>query len=446
MSKDEQSTTSSHSWMTHESLKQKGFEEINQAQSKLSYAAMAHQSLRQSARSATPHLYHNIFSVDTKDVTVLDQEETGLCWLYSSISHLEVALRTQNIHMEISPHYYVLFDKLEKSAAYLSQLRILESSEESDYKKHCLHYLLSEDSPYLSDGGNWSMFLHLVKKYGVVHRDDVMLNHQLCHTRAMNREWRNLLRTQHLKSLDSKTTKAILNKVHTLLVRCLGHTIPEHTRYKEDNTTWVQKPVLDFVDHHLSFLFKYSSFVHLPLQKEFLNRHIYSPFVSNDVETMVQHKFIVLEDLQTIKNMIMRALENGITVPFTADVRHFRDSEASLLDVEAFDHLTLLGVDPLKEMDKYNCLQTRLIAPNHAMLFVGMERDAQTNRVAWKVLNSWGSKKGKHAGFLIMSDAWFDKFVFEVTVPNWVTASFEVVPVDETVSRLDIWDVFSTVA
>ena len=51
----------------------------------------------------------------------------------------------------------------------------------------------------------------------------------------------------------------------------------------------------------------------------------------------------------------------------------------------------------------------------HAMVFTGVDLDDAGRARKWRVENSWGDKLGDK-GFLVMSDRWFDEYMFEVVV------------------------------
>ena len=44
-----------------------------------------------------------------------------------------------------------------------------------------------------------------------------------------------------------------------------------------------------------------------------------------------------------------------------------------------------------------------------------MDIDDDGNPLKWRVENSWG-EKGGDKGFMMMTDAWFDKYLYEVVV------------------------------
>ena len=234
-----------------------------------------------------------------------------------------------------------------------------------------------------------------------------------------------------------------MKKLHKFFIRCLGCQFPAYTRFKMDEK-YVKKEI-DIFKKHLSFLTEYVCIAHVPqIGHMFENGHRYASFVTNNYLDEKQHVFLVLNDVKQVKKIAQDALENGFTIPFTSDIRYFRNNEYSLLDTESFDYETLLGMNYIREFDKTDCIQQRILAPNHAMLLVGVEQDEETGERAWKVLNSWGKKDGRLKGFLIMSEEWFDKFVFEITVPVRFLSSINFEKTDP--KPLDITSIFSTVA
>ena len=51
----------------------------------------------------------------------------------------------------------------------------------------------------------------------------------------------------------------------------------------------------------------------------------------------------------------------------------------------------------------------------HAMVLTGVDLDENDKPFKWRVENSWGDKGGDK-GFMVMTDAWFDEYLYEVVV------------------------------
>ena len=83
------------------------------------------------------------------------------------------------------------------------------------------------------------------------------------------------------------------------------------------------------------------------------------------------------------------------------------------MDTDLFDFD--LFYDTKFTMDKASRLEYGESKMTHAMLFTGVDLDLNGNPVKWRVENSWGDRSGEK-GFYIMSDKWFDEFLYEVVV------------------------------
>lgn len=76
----------------------------------------------------------------------------------------------------------------------------------------------------------------------------------------------------------------------------------------------------------------------------------------------------------------------------------------------------------------------------HAMVISGVHLDPAGKPVRYKVENSWGPDVG-NKGYFVMSDAWFEQFVYQVVVPK-AFAPKELVKVYESGEKvvLPAWD------
>ncbi len=66
-------------------------------------------------------------------------------------------------------------------------------------------------------------------------------------------------------------------------------------------------------------------------------------------------------------------------------------------------------------MDKKQRIQTFASGSSHAMILVGVDLDEKGMPKKWLIENSWGATSG-YKGFLIMTDDWFDEYMFRLVV------------------------------
>ena len=97
---------------------------------------------------------------------------------------------------------------------------------------------------------------------------------------------------------------------------------------------------------------------------------------------------------------------------FSCDVGTFLDRDRGLLDPGNFDYESLFGVE--FGMDKADRIRTFDSGSSHAMTLVGVDLDKDGRPLKWLVENSWGP--GANNGHLIMTDRWFDEYMFRLVV------------------------------
>ena len=106
----------------------------------------------------------NEFSIDLKTLPVANQKASGRCWIFAGLNVLrEIVAKACGLSkFELSQNYISLYDKIEKSNFALETILKLGARDHDDRE---LAFILSNP---VSDGGQWDMFVNLVKKYGVM--------------------------------------------------------------------------------------------------------------------------------------------------------------------------------------------------------------------------------------------------------------------------------------
>ncbi|NLB85224.1 MAG: hypothetical protein GX794_03810, partial [Acholeplasmataceae bacterium] len=106
---------------------------------------------------------HFYFSNEVKTLPVTNQEATGRCWIFAGLNFLreETAKKLNLANFEFSQNYVAFYDKLEKINFFLESIYDFLVVDQ-DYRT--LQYLLNQG---IQDGGQWQMFVIVLKKYGL---------------------------------------------------------------------------------------------------------------------------------------------------------------------------------------------------------------------------------------------------------------------------------------
>ncbi len=95
-----------------------------------------------------------------------------------------------------------------------------------------------------------------------------------------------------------------------------------------------------------------------------------------------------------------------------------------------------MGVD--FGMNKADRIRTHASASSHAMTLVAVDLDAEGKPLKWMVENSWGN--GANDGHLIITDKWFDEYMFRLVVNRKYIPADILAIARQTPIMLPAWD------
>ena len=159
---------------------------------------------------------------------------------------------------------------------------------------------------------------------------------------------------------------------------------------------------------------------------------------------MIEGKDIIHLNLPMarVKELIINQLKDGEIVWFGSDVSKYRDRSTGLWDDLSFDYTSTFGFD--LKFNKADMLDYHESAMNHAMCLTGVNiKNDKPNR--WKVENSWGKDVGND-GYFIMSDSWFDTYVYQAVVNKKYLNEKELECLKKEPIVLAPWDPLGTLA
>jgi bleomycin hydrolase len=392
------------------------------------------------------------FNVEVKTLPVANQRASGRCWIFAGLNVLrELIAKKCNIKkFELSQNYISLFDKIEKSNFALESIIKLSKNAHDD---RVLQFILTDP---VSDGGQWDMFVNLVKKYGLVPQDAFPETFQSNNTREtdqlVNAAIRNFAYEAHRLALkdDMPGIRALkdqtMEKIYDLFLNAFG--VPPKTfgfAYTDSKDKFHEEEGLtpkSFFDKYVGekLLDEYQSLINSPTADKPYGKNFTIDFLGNVVEgKSINHLNVTMERMKTL---IVKQLKDGFPVWFGSDVGFYRDRASFAWDANAFDYLSNFGFDI--KFDKGGMLDYRHSAMNHAMVIVGVEI-VNGLPTKWKIENSWGDDNGLK-GYYVMSSAFFDTFVYQAVVLKRYLNQDEVKAAGKDPIHLPPWDPMGTLA
>ncbi|SCU90031.1 LAMI_0E00276g1_1 [Lachancea mirantina] len=368
--------------------------------------------------------YPRVFNVtvDLDGTPVTNQRSSGRCWLFAATNELRlnVARKLDLKEFELSQAYLFFYDKLEKANYFLDQ--IIDTYQE-DVDSRLVQYLLSGP---IEDGGQYSMFMNLVNKYGLIPKDLYAdLPFSTTASSKVNelltgklREFAETLReTLHKKGEIYKLRTSMQKEIFRLLTLFfdLPPVSPDEEfvwQYvdKEKKVQTVRSTPKRFAKEFANFdSRKAVSLINDP-------RHPYGELIKIDRLGNVLDGDAVIYlnvDNETLTSLLVKRLKNNKAVFFGSHTPKFMNKKYGVMDTELWNYKAIgYNVDLSKESRiKYNdSLMT------HAMLITGCNIDSEdTSPSRYRVENSWGKDSGLD-GYYLMTQKYFEEFAFQIVV------------------------------
>lgn len=360
------------------------------------------------------------FSHRLDDWAVTNQKKSGRCWLFAGLNLLRVGtMKKLGLKsFEFSQSYLMFWDKIERANYFLEAII---ATADRDLDDRTVAFLLSQP---VEDGGQWTMFVNLVKKHGLVPKACMPETESSSNSPRMNAILRQKLRegARTLRELQARGASqdalrghkdAILAVVYRILCIHLG-TPPERFTWQwtDQEKQFHRDPDLtprEFVARYVDLpLDDYVCLVNDPRPSSPYGRTFTVEYLGNVVDGASVLYLNVAIDL--LKEIARRAIEDGEPVWFGCDVGKMMRRDLGIWDKDLYDFATLYQTE--FGLDKAARLQYHESQMTHAMLLTGVDVvDGKARR--WRVENSWGSENGQQ-GFYTMNDSWFDEYTFEI--------------------------------
>ncbi len=364
------------------------------------------------------------FSTVLDDWGVTNQARSGRCWMFAGLNLFRA--ETRNIlnvkEFEFSQSYVMFWDKMER-ANYILEAVIETADRPIDDR--VVAWLLRQP---LGDGGQWDMFVSLVRKHGVVPktvmpetessgnsmRMNAGLNYQV---RQGARDIRRLYADEAGLGAMRDAKQEALRAVYQILCIHLGNPPAQFDWQWKDKDGEFHRDgemtPLEFAEKYISTPMEdFVCLVNDPRGSSPPDRTYTVQYLGNVVDGARITYLNV--DIDIMKDIAMRMLQDGMPVWMGCDTGKQMHRDKGLWDADLFDYASVYNAD--FEMDKAERLEYHQTAMTHAMLFTGVDVvDGKPRR--WRVENSWDDKVGQK-GFFLMNDSWFAEYMFEIAAPR----------------------------
>ncbi|WP_052663430.1 C1 family peptidase [[Mycoplasma] testudinis] len=464
---------------------------------KLITTAIYHLGMIKTAKKANAAAFANFdFSVNLATQGVTNQFNSGRCWLFAAVNIMREGISKKlNLDgFELSQSYLAFWDKFERCNFYLESIIATIDKPLTD------RYVYFFNQEPNADGGQWDMVANVVEKYGVVPKSVMPDSYAAAHTSEINFLVNWMLRDGCIQLRNSKSKDVIslqaikedvLAQIFKFLVIAYGEPPQKfdfiysakqqikNSKYKTVYDYKLEKFVepnltpLQFYKKHVKpQLGEYVSLIHAPTPSKPMYRKFTFEFLNNVVggKPIMHHNV----SMQLLKYLALETLLEDKPLWFGSDVSNYGSRDTGVWDDQAFDYEHLF--DTTFTLNKGSELDLHVSAMNHAMVITGADFDinafkkiqAQVKKLSgqkaldylnanmdkigltkWKIENSWGSATGKD-GYYMMSDSWFNKFVFQLVVDkkkfeflkkHLNLSSFDMKPIN-----LEPWDPIGTLA
>lgn len=306
-----------------------------------------------------------------KPESVLDQEDSGRCWFFSTSTVLGG---------DISRNYIYFWDLLEKSNLFLCEVW--------NHRKEALDSRFNEKifRRPIWDGGHFMDAVYLVEKYGIVPESAMPETEVSLNPDGLKRVLRQLLRGYGLKLRESTEPEALrqeaLKEVYKLLEGSLG-TPPESGIRKLDMSGYSVLMNDPTRPYHKMYRVEGSRGAYDGSDWTFLN--------------------LPMEELEAIG---IKSLAAGERFYFTADTDAYSDKPAGVYSLDTYE---------IPSLSKEELFRSYGAVSAHAMAMCGVKVADDGTPERWVAQNSFGLKRGPD-GLAVMDREWWQTYMFRMVV------------------------------
>lgn len=384
--------------------------------------AVTHNSIKSLVKSrANEGRINHLINTKVTTHGISNQRSSGRCWLYTGLNTLKpMVLAKYDIKdFEFSQTFSFFWDQFEKANLFL-EIAIATADKPLTDRK--VDWMMKNP---IGDGGQWTTFADIVKKYGIVPASAMPDTYQSKNTQMMSRLLARKLREDALELRDlvnngvkpkniASTKIEMLKDIYRILVLSLGEP-PQQFKWQYTTKEGVPSKEMIFTPEKFYNevvginVDNYVMFMNDPTRKYY---KLYEVEYDRNLVEGANWKYINLP-MDVIKKFAVKSIRANEAMYLSCDVGKQLDSKKGYLDVNLYDYNNLFGVE--FGMDKAKRIQSFDSGSSHGMALIGVNLldDGTTDK--WLLENSWGADKGNH-GYLTMTDSWFNEYMFRLVI------------------------------
>lgn len=391
--------------------------------------------------------FNSYFSNKVNSQAITDQKSSGRCWMFTGMNVLR-SKAIQRHHLpatfQFSQIYTFFWDQLEKSNLFLQSII---DTRKADMTDKTVEWLFKNP---IGDGGQFTGVANLIAKYGIVPADAMPETYSSNNTSQMSKLISLKLREYGLElremgkqkgMTDAKLEKRkieMLETVYRMLALNFGVPPTEFTWTRKnakgepvETKTYTPKSFYEeFVNEDFS---KYYMIMNDPTREYY---KVYEIEYDRHVYDGQNWRYLNLP-MEEIAEMAIASIKDSTMMYFSCDVAKFLNREKGFMDINNYDYGSLMGTT--FNMNKEQRVKTFASGSSHAMTLCAVDLDKDGKPIKWMVENSWGSKYG-YNGFLIMTNEWFNEYMFRLVVEDKYIPAKTKALLDQKPIMLPAWD------
>ena len=379
--------------------------------------------------------------VRTKGIT--DQKSSGRCWLFTGLNVLRAKMidKYDLPGMEFSQSYLFFYDQLEKANLFLQGVI---DTRNLPFEDRQVDWLFSNP---LSDGGQFTGVSNLITKYGLVPAEAMPETYQANNTSQMANLLKLKLREFGLEIRAARKARPAelqqmkvrqLSEIYRMLALCLGEPVKEFEWIRcNKNNEIVSRETYTPMSFYQEFIGEDLENNYIMVMNDPTREYGKVYEIDYDRHVYDGHNWLYINlPVERIKEMAIASIKDNVAMYFSCDVGKFQSRSKGTLDIANFDYESLMGVT--FGMDKKQRVMTHASGSSHAMTLIAVDI-VDGKPIKWMVENSWGPTSG-YKGCLIMTDEWFEEYMFRLVVEKKYVPEDVLKMLDQTPIQLPAWD------